>query len=76
MRALKDCCRKKHELEDANKADSVRYGDILEELETAGIYELENKAERILSGLGFKAEEFHKPVNTLSGGWQMRNAIG
>jgi ATP-binding cassette subfamily F protein 3 len=72
---IKRLLQEKHELEDANKADSVRYGDILEELETAGIYELENKAERILSGLGFKAEEFHKPVNTLSGGWQMRTLL-
>ncbi len=69
---IKKLLKEKHELEDANKADSMRYGDILQELEAAGIYELENKAERILTGLGFKEEEFHKPVNTLSGGWQMR----
>lgn len=69
---IKRLLKEKHDLEDANKADSMRYGDILQELESAGIYELENKAERILAGLGFKEEEFHKPVNHLSGGWQMR----
>lgn len=69
---IKKLLKEKHELEDANKADSMRYGDILGELEQAGIYELENKAERILTGLGFKEEEFHKPINTFSGGWQMR----
>ncbi len=69
---IKKLLKEKHQLEDDNKADSMRYGDILQELEAAGIYELENKAERILTGLGFKEEEFHKPVNTLSGGWQMR----
>ncbi len=64
--------REQHELEEANKADSPRYGDVLHELETLGIYELEHKAEKILSGLGFKPEEFHKPIRQLSGGWQMR----
>ncbi len=72
---IKRLLKEKHELEDVNKADSMRYGDILQELESAGIYELENKAERILTGLGFKEEEFHKPVNTLSGGWQMRTLL-
>ncbi len=62
----------KHKLEEENKADSMRYGDILHELETSGIYELEHKAEKILMGLGFKEEDFHKPIRTLSGGWQMR----
>jgi ATP-binding cassette subfamily F protein 3 len=69
MRALVD---EKHALEEANKADSMRYGDILEELERMGIYDLEHKGEKILSGLGFKEEDFHKPIVNLSGGWQMR----
>ena len=69
LRALLD---EKHKLEDENKADSNRYGDILELLEQKGIYELEHKAEKILSGLGFKTDEFDKPINHLSGGWQMR----
>jgi len=65
----------KHKLEDDNKADSPRYGDILEQLEHKGIYELEHKAEKILMGLGFKEAEFHKPVLHLSGGWQMRTQL-
>lgn len=65
----------KHKLEDENKADSNRYGDILELLEQKGIYELEHKAEKILSGLGFKEAEFHKPIIQLSGGWQMRTQL-
>lgn len=65
----------KHKLEDENKADSARYGDILHELEMLGIYELEHKAEKILMGLGFKQEEFHKPIVQLSGGWQMRTLL-
>jgi len=65
----------KHKLEDDHKADSPRYGDILEQLEHKGIYELEHKAEKILTGLGFKEEEFHKPIAHLSGGWQMRTQL-
>jgi ATP-binding cassette subfamily F protein 3 len=65
----------KHKLEDEEKADSPRYGDILEQLEHKGIYELEHKAEKILSGLGFKEADFHKPIAHLSGGWQMRTQL-
>ena len=36
---------------------------------------MENKAEKILSGLGFKKEDFHKPIVQLSGGWQMRTLL-
>ncbi len=72
---IRSLLAEKHKLEDDNKADSARYGDILELLEQKGIYELEHKAEKILSGLGFKEEEFHKQVMHLSGGWQMRTQL-
>ena len=65
----------KHKLEDENKADSPRYGDVLELLEQKGIYDLEHKAEKILTGLGFKEAEFHKAIAQLSGGWQMRTQL-
>lgn len=69
IRSLMD---EKHKLEDAGDVMSDRYGNVLAELEQLGIYELEHKAEKILSGLGFKEAEFHKPILQLSGGWQMR----
>lgn len=72
IKALMD---EKRNLEDAHKADTDRYGDILHELETAGIYEIEHKAEKILMGLGFKTSDFHKPIVELSGGWQMRTLL-
>ncbi len=64
--------QEKHKLEDQNKADSDRYGEVLHELEVLGIYEIEHKAEKILMGLGFKVSDFDKPISHLSGGWQMR----
>ncbi|MCK5580726.1 MAG: ATP-binding cassette domain-containing protein [Candidatus Omnitrophica bacterium] len=67
--------KEKHKLEEDNKADSMRYGDVLHELEQLGIYDLEHKAEKILSGLGFKEQDFHRPIMELSGGWQMRTLL-
>ena len=34
-----------------------------------------HQAERILMGLGFRADAFQKPVSILSGGWKMRAAL-
>jgi ATP-binding cassette subfamily F protein 3 len=72
IQALK---KEKRELEDKEKADSMRYGDVLHELEVLGIYELEHKAEKVLSGLGFQEEDVRRPVVQLSGGWQMRTLL-
>lgn len=72
---IKSFLKEKSQLEEANKADTMRYGDILHELERLGIYELEHKAEKILAGLGFKEEDLNKPVLNLSGGWQMRTLL-
>lgn len=41
-------------------------------LEEAGGWELPNKAEQLLSGLGFTVEEFSKTVAEFSGGWRIR----
>ena len=35
-------------------------------------YQLEPKAKKILHGLGFKSDDFHKPAREYSGGWVMR----
>ena len=67
--------KEKRQLEEANQADGMRYGEILEQLEHLGIYELEHKAAKILSGLGFRGDDFHRPILNLSGGWQMRTLL-
>ena len=72
---IKALLREKRQLEDSQQADSMRYGEILEALEIMDFYELEHKAARILSGLGFGEDMFDKPVAQLSGGWQMRTLL-
>lgn len=70
--ALQSLKREKITLEEEEKAGSMRYGEILHELEVLGFFELEHKAKKILAGLGFKESDFLKPIAHLSGGWQMR----
>ncbi|MFZ2356618.1 MAG: ABC-F family ATP-binding cassette domain-containing protein [Candidatus Omnitrophota bacterium] len=62
----------KEKLEENNEAGSKRYGEVLHNLETLGFFELEYRAKKILSGLGFKEKEISRPINQMSGGWQMR----
>ena len=64
--------KEKEDLEKKGSADSMRYGDILERLETLGYFQLEHIAKKVLSGLEFKEKDFYRPVKQLSGGWQMR----
>jgi len=68
--------KEKERLEDSNLACANRYGEVLHELETLGYFELEHKAKKILSGLGFKENDFSRMVRNLSGGWQMRALLG
>jgi len=67
---------KKDKLEADNQADSKLYGEVLHELETSGFFQLEHKAKKILSGLGFKEADFNRPISQMSGGWQMRALLG
>jgi len=66
----------KETLESKNEAGSKRYGEVLHDLETLGFFELEHKAKKILSGLGFMERDYKRPINQMSGGWQMRALLG
>ena len=52
-----------------------RYGAAQDRFERLGGYELESRARAILAGLGFPVEDFDKPAEDFSGGWQMRIAL-
>lgn len=53
----------------------AEYGHVQERFEHLGGYEVEFTAKQILTGLGFKAEDFGRPCSEFSGGWQMRIAL-
>lgn len=50
--------------------DSLTYAN--ERFQILGGHSMDADIERTLTGLGFKNEELHRPLNTFSGGWQMR----
>ncbi len=68
-----------HELTVRTDYESVSYHDMLDELHhLIERFSMLNghtylaDIERVLKGLGFQQEDFNKPLNTFSGGWQMR----
>ncbi len=59
--------------------ESDAYMDLLERFHHSqerfqhiGGYTYQADLERVLMGLGFKSTDFHQPLNSFSGGWQMR----
>jgi ATP-binding cassette subfamily F protein 3 len=50
----------------------ARSGKLQEEFERLDGYNIKNKTEEILEGLGFKTEELTQPLSSFSGGWRMR----
>jgi ATP-binding cassette subfamily F protein 3 len=56
-------------------AEMDRYGELQMEFQRGNGYELENRAEAILTGLGIGKDRFGLPVESFSGGWKMRIAL-
>jgi len=52
-----------------------RQSRLLEEYQRLGGYDLEARARKVLSGLGFSADDMNRPVEEISGGWAMRVAL-
>ncbi len=52
-----------------------RYGDAQEEFEHRGGYDLETRAQTMLTGLGIGPADYNRPVESFSGGWKMRIAL-
>ncbi|HCI15926.1 MAG TPA: hypothetical protein DE027_03770, partial [Candidatus Marinimicrobia bacterium] len=50
-------------------------GEVQNRFEALGGWTLEEKAKKILSGLGFSEEKFTEPMDVFSGGWRMRVAL-
>lgn len=52
-----------------------RYGVAQEEFEHRGGYDLDTRAQTVLTGLGIGPDRFNHPVDSFSGGWKMRIAL-
>lgn len=68
-----------HEITTRTDYESQAYHDLLDELHHLTDrfsllhgYTYQADIERVLKGLGFKQDDFNKPLSTFSGGWQMR----
>lgn len=63
-------------MEDEAMADLLeKYGEHVEIFEQRGGYDLEPRAQAILTGLGINPVDFSTPVESFSGGWKMRIAL-
>ncbi|RRQ46139.1 ABC-F family ATP-binding cassette domain-containing protein [Chryseobacterium sp. SC28] len=86
MQAFEKINALKNELEDVNHQLATRtdyesdaYSDLIHKMTDLNdllmnhdAYNLEGDVEKILFGLGFKADDFHKITDEFSGGWRMR----
>ncbi len=61
--------------DEAMDALLARYGDAVEEFEHLGGYDLEARAQAVLTGLGIGPDSYLRPVESFSGGWKMRIAL-
>ncbi len=69
---LAKAIRTMREHEAAGTTDSADYHKAQDVFDAANGYQLEPKAKKILSGLGFAPDAFDKPAREFSGGWIMR----
>lgn len=52
-----------------------RFGELQMEFQARGGYDLEARAQAILTGLGIGPDAYNRPVESFSGGWKMRIAL-
>lgn len=61
--------------DDAMASFLERYGEVQQEFERRGGYDMDVRAKEVLTGLGVLPEDHHRPVESFSGGWKMRVAL-
>ncbi|WP_374329532.1 ABC-F family ATP-binding cassette domain-containing protein [Soonwooa sp.] len=68
-----------HQLATRTDYESDAYSDLIQKMTELNdllmnhdAYNLEGDVEKVLFGLGFKADDFHKITDEFSGGWRMR----
>lgn len=60
---------------DAFNALMEKYGDAQMEYQQRDGYDLESRAQAVLTGLGIGPDDYNRPVESFSGGWKMRIAL-
>ncbi len=70
MRRLEEAIASTHD-----PADLQRYAALQEAFRHRGGYTAEAEIGKVLKGLGFAEDDWHKPCEHFSGGWQMRIAL-
>jgi ATP-binding cassette subfamily F protein 3 len=60
---------------DAMDALLASYGDAAESFENRGGYDLETRAQTVLTGLGIGPSDYNRKLSSFSGGWKMRIAL-
>jgi ATP-binding cassette subfamily F protein 3 len=79
--AREELARIEHDLADPNLPDGehenllIRYHDLGEYFRREEGHSIDLRVTQVLDGLGFKRSDAGKPVETFSGGWQMRVAL-
>jgi ATP-binding cassette, subfamily F, member 3 len=61
--------------EDEQAAMLDRYSELSDRFRLAEGYSIDLQVATVLGGLGFSREDFDRPADTFSGGWQMRIAL-
>ena len=77
MNVERDLEEVQHALEQSTDPDeqiklAERLSTLIERLQLVGASDMSEEIERVLKGMGFKPEQFDRPVSELSGGWKMR----
>ena len=81
LEAQKEIDRIEHALADPALPDGehetllVKYHELSEQFRREEGFSIELKVAQVLHGLGFSKEDFEKPTEAFSGGWQMRIAL-
>jgi ATP-binding cassette subfamily F protein 3 len=82
LRGVEDECRSlEHELSDVDhnapeyQKKLERYSSLTQEFRLRGGYTIEAKTGAVLDGLGFRKQDWSRPCEEFSGGWQMRIAL-
>ena len=75
MHSLEDRMAAPEATEDEQAAMLDRYSEVSDRFRLGEGYSIDLRVATVLGGLGFAREDFDRPADTFSGGWQMRIAL-